>query len=108
MGEEKRRVPEPSEIVKKISASLLERGGDCLLEHGYVWGQTEAVIHLFVPARGIKIERTSDVSCDIHAKSFSIALPTKEGTQPFELKGDLHKPIRPDDCSWQLEDGGRL
>jgi len=103
-----RRVPEPVEILKRVPAVFLVRGGDCLLEHGYVWGQTESVVHLFVPAQGVRVTRSADVVCEVKAQSLHIALPSADGRPPFELQGALHKPVRPDDSSWQLEDGGLL
>lgn len=106
--EEKRKVPAPSEIMGRVSRSLLDRGLDCVDENGYSWGQTDTVIHIFIPARGVRLAKTSDVSCEFHPRSLSLVLPTAEGKPDFKLKGPLHRPVRPDDCSWQLEDGGLL
>jgi hypothetical protein len=120
--EEMKRVPSAAEIAEKIPAALLERGANMLDTHGYLWGQTEFIVHLFMPAHGVKGLKSKDAFCEVKPKFLQLGLPMKKGIGPgaqaqvgmgsspdrFELFGPLHKPVRPDDCSWQLEDGGSL
>jgi len=63
--EEARKVPEPEEIVKRISTGLRDRGASCLLKHRYVWGQTEEVVHVFVPAYGVRVTKASDAIVEV-------------------------------------------
>jgi len=106
--EASRRVPEPHEIIEKIAAPLLDRGGDLLVARGYLWGQTESAVHVFVPARGARIAKSSEVTCEMRVQSLSLSLPTAEEGKRLELSGKLHKPVQADECNWQLEDRGLL
>lgn len=103
--ESARRLPNPREIAGKVNGSLLDRGSDCLETHGYLWGQTESLVHIFVPARGVRIS-ASEVVCEVRPSSLRIGL-LSDGT-PFELSGRLHKMVHVDESSWQLEDRGLL
>lgn len=101
-----RQLPPPVEIVGRLPRPLLDRGGDCLITHGYIWGQTETIVHVFVPARGTRLAKSSDVSVEVKSRSLRLVLPHPNGEPARELTGRLHKVVQPDDCSWQLEDGG--
>mmetsp|Transcript_10138 Transcript_10138/g.26037 ORF Transcript_10138/g.26037 Transcript_10138/m.26037 type:complete len:387 (+) Transcript_10138:63-1223(+) len=106
--EDARKVPTPEEIVRKVPEVLLDRGADCLASHGYVWGQTNTTVHIYVPARGLKLNKVSDVAVEVGSRSLRLALSDSDGPLHFELTGKLQKPVRPDDCSWQLEEDGLL
>lgn len=102
-----RKVPTAREVIQAISPALTDRGMDCLDDYGYVWGQSETLVHIFVPLRALAAKR-SDLTCEIRAKSLHIKLPVLHGEPAFELCGALHKQVRPDECTWQLEEGGFL
>lgn len=99
--DESRKVPEPKNIVDRIPQVLLNRGDSCLEFGGYVWGQTETTVHIFVIARGSRFVK--GLCCEMKSGTLNITLPTH-----LELKGRLHKPVRPDDSLWQLEEGGLI
>eukprot|EP00927_Polykrikos_kofoidii_P020408 TRINITY_DN19671_c0_g1_i1.p1 TRINITY_DN19671_c0_g1~~TRINITY_DN19671_c0_g1_i1.p1 ORF type:complete len:438 (+),score=88.19 TRINITY_DN19671_c0_g1_i1:38-1315(+) len=127
-AEAARKIPEPAAIVGRINPVLLERGGDCLQTHGYVWGQTDTVVHVFVPARGERLigsaaggscgvsgKANKKIICDIHANSLRIELPMTgnssqagELSETFKLVGKLHRHCRSDESEWQLEDNGLI
>ncbi|CAK0906779.1 unnamed protein product, partial [Prorocentrum cordatum] len=106
--EEARRVPGPLEIAGGIQPHLLERGGDCLLTHGYVWGQTAERVHVLVPARGLRVPQASCITWELRAQALRVVMPAADPAAPLVLEGRLCRPVRPDDCSWQLEDRGLL
>jgi len=106
--EEARRVPKPHEIADRIMKSLLDRGGDLLVDHGYLWGQTESTVHIFLPTQGVRVTKSSEVTFEVHVRSLSVALPRQTEGLPFKLSGNLHKMVQPDESSWQLEDHGLL
>ena len=96
--------------------ALLDRGGDCLASHGYLWGQTESIVHVFVPLRGVR-PRRSAVTCELGPSSLRAELPSaaKGGAAEADgaegrhvLQGPLCGKIAVDDSSWQLDDGGLL
>eukprot|EP00434_Breviolum_minutum_P012172 symbB.v1.2.010733.t1/scaffold708.1/size170785/1 len=103
--ESKRSVPPATEIVGKIDKSLLERGGDCLDSFGYVWGQTETLVHVFVPAQGFRLSNTAEIKCEIQSRKLALKLLGVDGPV-MEIDSLLHKPVLPDESSWQLEEGG--
>jgi len=111
--EETRRLKTPAEIVQRINAAYLERGGNCQSKHGYVWGQTDTFVHIFVPARGVRMRASGGekVECAIRVGSVRIVVPSvaadgnAEQVQ-FELTGKLHMECTPDDSGWELEDDG--
>lgn len=122
-----RRVPTPAETLKRVPAALLDRGGDLVDSHAYAWGQSDTAVHIFVPARGLRIAKSKDITCEIKASSLHVALPCASDAQlppnvrkidaldgqqldqpRFEMSGPLLKAVRPDESSWQLEDGGLL
>jgi len=105
--EARHRILGPEEIAHNIPPSLLNRGEDLLHDHGYTWGQCQSTVHVFVPARGVRLARSSGVSCELGVQSLRIRLPTA-GNQQFLLGGRLYKCIQLEDSSWQLEDDGLL
>eukprot|EP00929_Paragymnodinium_shiwhaense_P063210 TRINITY_DN31593_c0_g1_i2.p1 TRINITY_DN31593_c0_g1~~TRINITY_DN31593_c0_g1_i2.p1 ORF type:complete len:406 (+),score=90.04 TRINITY_DN31593_c0_g1_i2:129-1346(+) len=113
--EEARRIPTPAEILEKhVNKALLERGGNCLEKHGYAWGQTDSSLHVFVPARGVRGRSSGSckVECDIRVNQLRVRLPSaaqpkgEQQTESFEIKGQLHAAVVPDECDWQLESDG--
>eukprot|EP00435_Cladocopium_sp_Y103_P064677 s1542_g26.t1 len=105
--ESKRIVPSSKEILQKhIATSLLERGGDCLESFGYVWGQSETLVHVFVPARGVRMSKNAEVECEIQSRKLAVKLFGNDGQTVMEIDSFLHKPVQPDESSWQLEEGG--
>jgi len=106
--EASRSVPEPGHIARRIPGALLSRGSDLLAERGYLWGQSESMVHIFVPALGMRLGKATAASCEVRARSLNIVVPRPEGQPPLELAGALHRPVCADDCSWQLEEGGWL
>jgi len=101
------RMLQPEEIANSIPPSLVERGENLLPDHGYVWGQSQSTVHIFVPARGVRLARSSGVSCKMGVQSLDIQLPSA-GNQRFLLEGRLYNFIQLEDSSWQLEDEGLL
>lgn len=122
-----RCVPAPDEILKRVPAALLDRGGDLLSSYGYAWGQSETAVHIFIPTRGLRVTKSKDVTCEIRSSSVLLAMPiASDAAVPpnaikvdvatgdssdlprLELSGSVRKPVCPDESSWQLEDGGLL
>lgn len=103
--EASRQVPERDEIVSRIPKSILDRGGDCITGHGYLWGQNAETVHVFVPAVGKRF-RAADVQIEIKPNYLRLFAPAAD--RQIQICGKLSKPVRPDDCSWQVEDGGLL
>eukprot|EP00933_Yihiella_yeosuensis_P060411 TRINITY_DN6313_c0_g1_i2.p1 TRINITY_DN6313_c0_g1~~TRINITY_DN6313_c0_g1_i2.p1 ORF type:complete len:290 (-),score=66.00 TRINITY_DN6313_c0_g1_i2:176-1045(-) len=106
--EAKRQVPTPAEIMEKISPTLLDRGGDCMMHQGYVWGQTDSTVHIFFPARGVRITKSSEVTYEVRSKHLKIGMPGSDSSNRLEIDAPLHKIVVPDESSWQLEEGGLL
>lgn len=103
----KRIVPSSKEILQKhVATSLLERGGDCLESFGYVWGQSETLVHVFVPACGVRMSKHREVECEIQSRKLTVKLFGTDGQTLMEIDSILHKPVQPDESSWQLEEGG--
>lgn len=100
-------MPSPEEIAINIPVSLVDRGENLLHDHGYTWGQSQSTVHIFVPARGVRLARSLGVSCELGVQSLSIRLPTADN-QHFLLEGRLYSFIQLEDSSWQLEDDGLL
>ncbi|CAK9106503.1 unnamed protein product, partial [Durusdinium trenchii] len=106
-----RTLPPAKEIVKKyIAASLLDRGGDCLDSLGYVWGQNESFVHIFVPAQGqseqLRLSKNTQVQCEMQSQKLSLKLLGTDGQVRLNIDASLHKSVQPDESSWQLEEGG--
>lgn len=106
--EDARRIPEPRDVLARVSRGLLDRGGDCLESHGYAWGQTGQAVHVFVPAPSKRLTKSSEVQVEIKPRLLRIALCPGGGEALLHLEGQLHKPVKPDDSSWQLEERGLL
>ncbi|CAE8606061.1 unnamed protein product, partial [Polarella glacialis] len=106
--EAKRQVPKPAEILERVSPALLDRGTSELASHGYVWGQTESMVHVFVPARGRRILKSSEITCEVKSKQLTFQMPVADGQRPLKLDGKLCKQVEIEECSWQLEEGGLL
>eukprot|EP00746_Dinoflagellata_sp_MGD_P118362 gnl/MRDRNA2_/MRDRNA2_54521_c0_seq1.p1 gnl/MRDRNA2_/MRDRNA2_54521_c0~~gnl/MRDRNA2_/MRDRNA2_54521_c0_seq1.p1 ORF type:complete len:361 (+),score=108.45 gnl/MRDRNA2_/MRDRNA2_54521_c0_seq1:79-1161(+) len=104
--EDARRVPPPEEIIAKVPGKLRKYGGDCLKDYGYVWGQTTEVVHIFVPVQGQRLQNNKDVQVEFKPTSVKLRVPEASGSPRCE--GEINATIRPDECSWQLEDGGLL
>lgn len=99
---EARRVPEALEIATRFAdPELLVRGGH-RLPQGYSWGQTEKQVHVYVPVRGVRLEKPGDCTVEISEETLRIVIPEKGGTS-FEVSGQLSKVVLPDESSWRLE-----
>ncbi|CAE7242467.1 pum2, partial [Symbiodinium microadriaticum] len=106
--ESKREIPPPRQILEQlVPASLLDRGSDCLDDHGYAWGQSDSILHVFMPAQGRRLSKAS-ITCEITSRKLHIALQSAEGQSKLHADGCLHKSVKPDESSWQLEEGGLL
>lgn len=105
--EAKRAVPKPAEIVKGVNSMLLDRGGDCLTEHGYVWGQTETLVHIFIPTIKLRLAKP-DITVVVKSRNLRIEVSSGEetGDSRFEMDRPLHKSVVPDECNWQVDEGG--
>eukprot|EP00811_Abedinium_folium_P034926 NODE_7765_length_1552_cov_4.928421.p1 GENE.NODE_7765_length_1552_cov_4.928421~~NODE_7765_length_1552_cov_4.928421.p1 ORF type:complete len:388 (-),score=73.35 NODE_7765_length_1552_cov_4.928421:304-1467(-) len=101
--EARRMVPDRRQTATKIAEPLLNRGGDCLDSRGYVWGQSQTVVHIFVLAQGVRLVGQA-VVCKFRTDSLHVELPSPSPS----FEGKLCKPVRPDDCCWQLEDDGLI
>mmetsp|Transcript_93245 Transcript_93245/g.216703 ORF Transcript_93245/g.216703 Transcript_93245/m.216703 type:complete len:367 (+) Transcript_93245:25-1125(+) len=106
--EESSNVPEPTVVARRIAAPLLDRGDDLLMGCGYLWGQTKASVHVFVPVRGVRVTKSADVTCEVRVRSLTVVLPASGDASEFRLSGRLHKSVQPDECIWQLEEEGLL
>lgn len=104
--EAKRELPKPEEIVKRhINSVLLDRGADCLAEHGYVWGQTETLVHIFIPTKKHRIAK-SDITVTVKSRNLRIELSSEAGGKQFEIDRPLQKSVVSDECNWELGEGG--
>ncbi|CAE7236823.1 pum2, partial [Symbiodinium sp. CCMP2456] len=106
--ESKREIPPPRQILEQlVPASLLDRGSDCVDDHGYAWGQSDSILHVFMPAQGRRLSKAS-ITCEITSRKLHIQLQSAEGQSMLHADGCLHKSVKPDESSWQLEEGGLL
>ncbi|CAJ1333225.1 unnamed protein product [Effrenium voratum] len=107
--EQKQQVPIARKIVEKhVAAALLDRGSDCLDSHGYVWGQSNHIVRVFVPVQGSRLATRSQVECKILTNKLQLKLLDAESHVMFEVDACLHKAVRADESSWQMEEGGLL
>merc|ERR1719507_1134886 len=97
----------PEEIAQTIPPSLLNHGENLLHDHGYIWGQSQSTIDIFVPARGVRLAKSSGVTCELGVQSLNIRLPTADNHH-FLLGGELYNFIQLEDSTWQLVDDGLL
>ncbi|MQL99347.1 hypothetical protein Taro_032069 [Colocasia esculenta] len=68
----------------------------------YSWTQSLQEVNINIPVpRGTKARF---VACEIKKNHLKVGL---KGHHPI-IDGDLHKPVKPDDCFWSIEDGKTL
>eukprot|EP00033_Pygsuia_biforma_P000551 GCRY01000648.1.p1 GENE.GCRY01000648.1~~GCRY01000648.1.p1 ORF type:complete len:194 (+),score=28.67 GCRY01000648.1:66-584(+) len=79
---------------------MVKRGGEISAEVPYAWDQTLKDVTLTVPFNNDKL-RGRDFKISITKNHLTVGLKNKE---PI-IDGKLHKEIKPDDSTWQVETG---
>ncbi|RDX63506.1 Protein BOBBER 1, partial [Mucuna pruriens] len=87
---------------KEESASRVPNKGNGLDLEQYSWTQTlqEVTVNVPVP-NGTK---SRFVTCEIKKNHLKVGLKG----QPPIIEGELHRPVKPDDCYWSIEDQSAL
>ncbi|WCJ36836.1 Nuclear migration protein nudC [Euphorbia peplus] len=101
--EEKKVEAAPMEVEKKEDSGVIvpNKGNGLDLEK-YSWTQTLEEVSVIIPVPSGTKSRF--VVCDIKKNHLKVGLKG----QPPIIEGELHKPIKADDCYWSIEDGNTI
>ncbi|CAN0901831.1 Protein BOBBER 1 [Linum grandiflorum] len=99
LKEEAKKPADKAEVEKKAeSGAIVQNNGNGLDMEKYSWTQTLQEVTVLVPVpSGTKSKM---VVCDIKKNHLKVGLKG----QPPIIEGELHKPVKVDDCYWSIED----